>query len=283
MDRTWIWASVGFVLLLVAVAVIGIRLTAPAVRVVVLPNRGETPKPNPLRIIPAGVFVMGSDEGGIDEQPKRRVFLSAYLIHQFEVTQGQYAEFVKATGHRSPQIRKGMTDERPADNIESFNHPNQPVVRVSWEDADAFCRWRGMRLPTEAEWERAARGTDGREWPWGAERPGPVPPANVFGEEDGSAYTAIIGSHPHDISPDGLYDMAGNVREWVADWYEELYYRQAPLQNPTGPDRGEMKALRGGSWNDAALSGRTTARAKMFPDYRDSTIGFRCAKTHEVG
>jgi len=283
MDRIWVWASVGFALLLVAVAVGAIRLTAPDVRAVVLPNRDETPKPNPLRVIPAGLFVMGSDDAGIDEQPKRRIFLSAYLIHQFEVTQAQYAPFVKATGHRSPQIRKGMTGERPADNIESFNHPNQPVVRVSWEDADAFCRWRGMRLPTEAEWERAARGTDEREWPWGAQRPGLAHPANVFGEEDGSVYTSMVGRYPADISPDGLHDMTGNAREWVVDWYEELYGRTAPLQNPAGPDRGEMKSLRGGSWNDAAISGRTTARSKMFPGYRDTTIGFRCAVSETAG
>jgi len=281
MNRIWIWASVGFVLLLVAVAVMAIRVTAPPVRVVVFPK--SEPKPNPLRIIPAGVFVMGSDDGGIDEQPERRVFLSAYLIQQFEVTQGQYAEFVTVTGQRSPSIRKGMTGERRADNIESFNHPNQPVVRVSWNDANAFCQWRGMRLPTEAEWERAARGTDGREWPWGFERPGPVPLANVSGDEDGGVYTAIVGTYPADLSPDGLYDMTGNAREWVADWYEELYYREAPLQNPAGPDRGEMRTLRGGSWNDGALWGRTTARSKMFPDYRDTTIGFRCAKGHEAG
>ncbi len=227
--------------------------------------------------IPAGEFVMGSDDGAIDEKPVRRVYLDAYEIHQFEVTQAQYEPFVQATGHRSPLTRKGMSGrERPADGIQNFAHPDQPVVRVSWFDADAYCRWAGLRLPTEAEWEKAARGLDARPWPWEGDRKSGV--ANFIGGEDQAVYTATVGTFESDQSPFGLYDMAGNGREWVADWYSELYYTRAPADNPTGPKSGDFKALRGSSWNDSPLSGRTTSRMKMLPDYRDTTIGFRCAR-----
>ena len=233
-------------------------------------SASEIPKSNPMIMIPEGEFTMGTLEGAYDEKPQRTVFLDVYQINQFEVTQFHYAEFVKATGHRSPLSRY-------VKNIGSLNHPNQPAVYVSWEDADDYCRWRGERLPTEAEWEKAARGTHGSMWPWSNESKPTF--ANFMGEEDRSLYTSIVGSYEKDKSAFGLYDMAGNAREWVQDWYEEQYYQHAPLRNPMGPDQGDMKTLRGGSWNDSPLAGRTTARMKMFPDYRDTTVGFRCAKS----
>jgi formylglycine-generating enzyme len=233
-------------------------------------SSSEMPKPNPMIVVPKGEFIMGTFEGAFDEKPPRSVFLDTYQINQYEVTQYYYAEFVKATGHRSPLSRY-------VKNIESLNHPNQPAVYVSWEDAESYCRWRGERLPTEAEWEKAARGMRGSVWPWSNE----LKPifANFMGDEDRGIYTMIVGSYEKDKSPFGLYDMAGNAREWVHDWYEEQYYQHAPSRNPMGPDRGDMKTMRGSSWNDSPLAGRTTARMKMFPDYRDTTVGFRCAKT----
>ena len=222
--------------------------------------------------IPAGEFIMGSLEGGFDEKPVRNVYLDAYEINQYEVSQFHYSEFVKATNHRSP-LSRYVTD------IDSFNDQNQPVVYVSWDDVEAFCRWRGERLPTEAEWEKAARGLQGSTWPWKGDHQSGF--ANFRGSEDGAAYTALIGFFEKDKSPYGLYDMAGNVREWVQDWYEEQYYKEAPSRNPKGPERGDVKVLRGGSWNDSFLTGRTSARLKMVPDYRDTTIGFRCAKSVE--
>ncbi|MGB3941482.1 MAG: formylglycine-generating enzyme family protein [Candidatus Manganitrophaceae bacterium] len=274
MDKIFIRAWILFVLFLCLIAIVAIRATNPK------EEAGETalqrvkssspPKENPMILVPAGEFSMGSEEGGFDEKPIRQVYLDAFEINQYEITQSDYLEFVRATRHRSPLSRY-------LKNIESFNDQNQPVVYVAWEDADTYCRWRGWRLPTEAEWEKAARGGEGGVWPWGNEQK-PVF-ANFLGEEDQSQYTAIVGSYQSDKSPYGIYDMAGNVREWVEDWYEEQYYRHAPFRNPSGPVEGKMKAMRGGSWNDSPLSGRATARMKMFPDYRDTTVGFRCAKT----
>lgn len=274
MDKLFIKAWLVFIAALALAAIAGINLTGHKDEEgsVSLQRVGTTdmPKSNPMITIPKGEFIMGSLEGAIDEKPRRTVSLEAYQINQYEVTQFDYAEFVKATRHRSPLSRY-------VKNIQSFNHPNQPVVYVTWEDADGYCRWRGERLPTEAEWEKAARGLQGATWPW----PGELNPvfANFIGKEDKNNYTAIVGSYEKDKSPFGLYDMSGNVREWVQDWYEEQYYQRAPSQNPKGPDTGDMKAMRGSSWNDSPLTGRTTSRMKMFPDYRDTTVGFRCAKS----
>jgi formylglycine-generating enzyme required for sulfatase activity len=273
MDKLFIKAWLVFVAFLALAAIAGINLTAHKEEEgsVSLQRVGSTdmPKSNPMITIPKGEFIMGSLDGAIDEKPRRTVYLDAYQINQYEVTQFHYAEFVKATRHRSALSRY-------VKNIESFNHPNQPVVYVSWEDADRYCRWRGEHLPTEAEWEKAARGLQGATWPWPGELNAVF--ANFRGDEDKSNYTSIVGSYEKDKSPFGLYDMSGNAREWVQDWYEEQYYQRAPSQNPKGPDSGDMKAMRGSSWNDSSLMGRTTSRMKMFPDYRDITVGFRCAK-----
>jgi formylglycine-generating enzyme required for sulfatase activity len=277
MDRLFIRAWLLFVLGLVAVAVVGIRLTAPeATPEPAAVHTGTPPKENLLILIPAGEFSMGSEEGAYDEKPIRPVFLNAYQIQQYEVTQAQYAEFVRATGHRSPLMKKGMMGESPMPNMERFGNPNQPVVRVSWDDAGAYCQWKGMRLPTEAEWEKGARGEQPLSWPWGNDYQ--AGSGNFLGGEDGAVHTRVVGSYPQDRSPYGLYDMAGNAREWVQDGYEEAYYQHAPAQNPHGPLQGDLKVLRGASWNDSHISGRTSARMKMFPDYRDTSIGFRCAR-----
>ncbi len=272
MDKLFIKSWFIFVGVLSLIAYAGIRLTAPKEDTSIPLKSSGVPVANPMILIPAGEFIMGSDEGGRNERPVRSVFLDAYEISQFEITQSEYGEFVKATRHRSPLSRY-------VKNIERFNDANQPVVYVNWLDAEAFCKWRGQRLPTEAEWEKAAKGTENTTWPWG-EEPTPVY-ANFLGKDDGSPYTMFVGSFKKDQSPYQVHDMAGNVQEWVSDWYDPLYYETGPTKNPKGPDTGEMKTLRGGSWNDSYLSGRASARINMVPDYRDTTVGFRCARSIE--
>jgi formylglycine-generating enzyme required for sulfatase activity len=233
-------------------------------------------------LIPAGEFVMGSTGGGLDEEPERRVFLDGFYIDPYEVTFAQYYAFVTATGHRKPRLAGYLALE--AGELYLLMKPSNPVVGVSWHDARDYCDWKGKRLPTEAEWEKAARGTDGRKWPWGDKEEPAY--ANLVGPEDGFRYLSPVGAFGRDMSPYGVYDMAGNAMEWTADWYQEDYYRTAPARNPKGPETGEFsvgpdrkgfKVIRGTSWNDSVQRGRTAVRFKAFPEYRDVTIGFRCA------
>ena len=220
--------------------------------------------------IPAGYFVLGTTAGGYDEQPQRRIFLNAYAIDRYEVTNHQYQAFVTATGHRKPG-----PPSRYAKNMARLRGANQPIVYVSWEDADAYCRWKGRRLPTELEWEKAMRGSDGRLWPWGNTIN--VRASNWSDQTDGFEVTAPVGSFRLDTSPYDVMDGAGNVMEWVADWYKETAYQEAAERNPTGPEQGVYKVLRGGGYTTTGMDVRITSRNKMVPDFRDETIGFRCA------
>jgi formylglycine-generating enzyme required for sulfatase activity len=173
-------------------------------------------------LIPAGEFIMGSPEGegDDDEHPQHNVFLNAFYIDKYEVTNAQYKQFMDATGHKAP----GYWDN------ERVNQPNQPVVGVTWHDAVAYARWAGKRLPTEAEWEKAARGIDGRKYPWGNEWDG-----SKWSSGSGSVVyksAAPVGSFPEGTSSYGVMDMAGNVWEWCADWYDEAYYsRRLPTKS----------------------------------------------------
>jgi formylglycine-generating enzyme required for sulfatase activity len=232
--------------------------------------------------VPGGEFDMGADDANAaeDEKPKHKVTLDTFLIGKHEVTNAQYQMFVKATGHRSPE---NCCD--PKYNIWKGNEPlggtdELPVINVSWDDAVAFCKWTGSRLPTEAEWEKAARGTDGRTYPWGNEPPSgnranySFDPVSMW---DGPASLAKKDQYEYGRSPFGAFEMAGNVWEWVQDWYDENYYKGSPAKNPKGPDKGEARVIRGASWRNTADMLRAANRNKHAPTERRVYIGFRCA------
>jgi len=233
------------------------------------PAREITGKDDALMVlVPAGEFFMGSDKIG-DERPKHQVSLDAFYIDRYEVTTARYAKFLEATGRKQPLF---WNQGRQA------AHRDYPVVGVDWDDADAYCRWAGKRLPTEAEWEKAARGTDGRLYPWGNEEP--TPRHANFGKADWKGYSTLmpVGSFEAGKSPYGIYDMAGNVWEWVADWYAPQYYATSPARNPRGASNGDNKVLRGGSWNNVPLMLRSTGRNWSPPADRPLYVGFRCAQ-----
>jgi formylglycine-generating enzyme required for sulfatase activity len=236
----------------------------------------DLPIPEKMVPIPAGPFIRGTEKGGFDEQPQQTLYLSGFLIDKYEVTNSQYAAFVAATGHR-----KSGPPSRYAKNMSRMRGVNQPVVYVSWDDAVAYCAWKGKRLPTEAEWEKAMRGTDGRLWPWGTVE---IPhAANWARVDDGHEVSAAVGAVKSDVSPFGVMDGAGNVMEWVDDWYQENAYREASKSDPQSPDYGTFRVIRGAGYASSGSDLRITSRNKMVPDFRDETIGFRCAKDMKNG
>jgi formylglycine-generating enzyme required for sulfatase activity len=234
-----------------------------------------------------GVFRMGSDEGDPGEQPSHLVRLDPYFIDETEVTNGQYASCAEA-GACSPPRSSGATYHPTYYGDPAFD--DYPVIFVSWYDAEAFCQWRGGRLPTEAEWEKGA-GYDPIQaiklrFPWGdafsgdqvnfCDRNCPLERRDPTAD-DGHRDTAPVGSYPGGRSPVGLYEMAGNVMEWVSDWYDPRYYRISTDINPLGPLQGEFKALRGGSWLSAEEGLQVTVRGSYDPTVARANLGFRCA------
>ncbi len=236
--------------------------------------------PVPMITISAGEFLMGSPEGvgRQDERPQRVVYLEAFGIDQVEVTNERYMAFVKATGHRTPPNPYGTG---PLISVTGIEH--LPVVQTTWYDAKAYCTWAKKRLPTEAEWEKAARGTDGRIYPWGNEPP-TTKRANFDREWEDEKTLHPVGSMPDGDSPYGVKDMAGNVREWVSDWYDADYYKDAPKSNPPGPDKkGVVRSIRGGSWHSPASDITTTARGRGGFALQTHGTGFRCARSFDNG
>ena len=215
-------------------------------------------------LVSAGQFWMGSDDGEDDEKPRHRVILDGFYIDKYEVTNALYQKFMSVTGRAAPEYW----------NDSKFNGPKQPVVGASWHDADAYCTWAKKRLPTEAEWERAARGTDGRKYPWVGEWDA----SRANSTESGRGKTVDVGSYPNGVSPAGALDMAGNVWEWVADWYDKDYYKRGSDRNLGGPTTGTYRVLRGGSWNLNPINLRAAYRFHNSPDARNDFIGFRCAR-----
>ena len=217
-----------------------------------------------------------------DEFPGTLVMLDNYWIDIYEVTNEKYLEFVKATGHSPALDASCATDGCRDGNLwegESFPRMirKQPVTQVNWHDAQAYCKWRGKRLPTEAEWEKAARGPSGSLYPWGGGSP--KGRANYNRKWNGNYTMTNVGSYSKGASIYGLHDMAGNVWEWVDDWYNRTYYTHGTKNNPKGYTEGEFKSLRGGSWVNFPDSLRSSFRRWSRPDVRFNDTGFRCAKS----
>jgi formylglycine-generating enzyme required for sulfatase activity len=223
-----------------------------------------------MALVPAGTFNMGNAMGDADEAPVHQVYVDAFLMDKYQVSVGYYARFLDATSHDAPPEWSIMN--RP-------QHQNRPVANVDWADANAYCHWVGKRLPTEAEWEKAARGTDGRTYPWGNEHPTKFY-ANMSQEHwNNHGALSPVGAFEEGKSPYGIYGMAGNVWEWVSDWYAPDYYKNSPRQNPAGPSMGSHKVIRGGSWGSGPENLRSSERETHVPSFRGYGTGFRCAKT----
>ena len=258
-------------------------------------------EPSPRKIpgmvyIPAGEFIMGSNDYD-GEKPEHKVYLSAYYIDKYEVTNAEYKKCVSAGKCKKPHATRWYFNSKYA---------NHPVVYVDWYQVKTYCKWKGKRLPTEAEWEKAARGTKERKYPWGDSWDknkcnwwkGPKKQGMAMDwerETRPSSFLDIlfndlidiftagrgtlpVGSFLDGASPYGVQDMAGNVWEWVSDWYDENYYQSSPWGNPKGPDGGEDHVLRGGSWDGLIPDYfRASARLRLNPDSRNVSLGFRCA------
>lgn len=234
----------------------------------------------PMVFVPAGPFPMGvpygDRDGGRDEYPRHEVFVDQFYIDKFEVTNGRYAQFVNATGHRAPHNPTDPTRTLWQGAAITDSLADRPVVNVDWYDAAAYCKWAGKRLPTEAEWEKAAKGTSDRRFPWGNVEPAPKH-LNYNQKWIGEKTLMPVGSYDAGKSPFGVYDMAGNVWEWVNDWYDARYYEKSPPKNPQGPDTGRQKVIRGGGWQNETPTVRIFTRVGSDPTIRNESTGFRCA------
>jgi formylglycine-generating enzyme required for sulfatase activity len=218
--------------------------------------------------VPAGVFLMGSaatdKDAADDEKPQHKITLEGYWIDKTEVTNVMYKKCVDS----------GSCGKPGCSHYGDSQYDDHPVVCVDWSLANAYCKWVGGRLPTEAEWEKAARGTDGRIYPWGND-----PPSNeLFNYDNNIRGTTVVGNFPKGASPYGLLDMAGNVWEWVNDWYGEMYYWNSPRSKPQGPSYGRTRVMRGGSWDYRSWFARSASRSGVNPVISSDNHGFRCVR-----
>ena len=248
-----------------------------------------------LLYVPAGEFIMGSDNGDDDndEKPIHTVYLDAFWIDQTDVTNAMFQKFVDATGYKTDAEKQGSgyvydlkvqqwDDSKDADwqhlrgpdsNLNGLD--DHPAVQVSWNDATAYCQWAGRRLPIEAEWEKAARGIDGRIYPWGSQ----MPDSSRLNYNMNVKNTTSVGKYPDGASLYGALDMVGNVWQWTQDWYTDTYYINSPSRNPTGPTSGNKRVLRGSSWLNDAAHVRASVRHSDGASGRGNDYGFRCVRS----
>ena len=225
-------------------------------------------QPEGMVVIPAGEFLMGAEDGLQDARPIHRVYLSSYWFDKYEVTNAQYRQCIEGGGCTPPKDRQAFDDPQRL---------QRPVTNITWNQARSYCQWQGKRLPTEAEWEKAARGTDGRRYPWGNN--GNVIRNRVRNGEvsAGSNGTEPAGLQASTVSAYGVFDLIGSVSQWVKDWYAEDFYQASPARDPQGPLRGSFRVLRGGEWNEKPPDLRASYRGWDEMTYWGPTLGVRCA------
>jgi formylglycine-generating enzyme required for sulfatase activity len=233
-----------------------------------LAQRGIAP-PEGMVVIPAGEFWMGAEDGLKDARPLHRVYLSSYWLDKYEVTNARYRQCVEGGGCTPPKDRQVFDD---------LEHAQYPVTNITWNQARSFCQWQGGRLPTEAEWEKAARGTDGRRYPWGND--GDIVKRRARNGEVTAGIGGIepVGRQAASSSPYGVFDLIGNASQWVKDWYAEDFYQISPARDPQGPLRGSFRVLRGGAWNEAPSNLQASYRGWDEVTYWGPTLGVRCAE-----
>jgi formylglycine-generating enzyme required for sulfatase activity len=240
--------------------------------------RAFPPDNAPMQFVSAGDFKMGSDDAdkdaNSDERPQHTVYLDAFWMDKFEVTNALYKKCVDAGKCTPPSQTKSYTRASYFGNLQ---YDNYPVIYVDWNQARTYCEWAGKRLPTEAEWEKAARGTDGRIYPWVGEFDGTK--LNFWDSNPRPGDTTRVGAYLSNSSFYGIMDLAGNVLEWVADWFSEKYYASSPRNSPTGPSVGTFRVLRGGSWGNERRYMRAAFRIWDTPTLSNIFYGFRCARS----
>jgi formylglycine-generating enzyme required for sulfatase activity len=270
---------------IIVLVIIGLALaTAFAVETPPLSIKGRDGAP--MMLVPAGTFLMGSKEGdgADDEHPIHEVYLDNFYIDKYEVSVKRYSHFLNKTEHPNPREAKkdlwGPNARSDSwEKVDLKRDAQKPIVDIDWYSARSYCEWAGKRLPTEAEWEKAARGNDGRTYPWGSGRPVPHI-ANFKNWVIRPVYSHklySIDSFERGKSPYGVYNMGGNVAEWVADWYAPNYYKVSPTKNPQGPSKGERKIYRGGSFSGQFWEMRAALRRALPPEFAYQK-GIRCAK-----
>ena len=262
--------------ILIAILTVSVVLGLNNIQAEAIPESYEQMKRDSVEMvhIKADKFLMGSklDEGRPDERPQRNIFLNGYSIDMHEVSNQRYLYFIQKTERKEPpnSYSDGLLSKEPGIK-------NLPVVQVTWYDAVDYCRWTGKRLPTEAEWEKAARGKHGNTYPWGSEL---MSNKSVNFDKDWEGIKTLwpVDGYPESSSVYGIKNMSGNVREWVSDWYAPDYYQNAPTKNPPGPQTGILKVIKGGSWHSFKSDIRPASRGKGGFALKTDGIGFRCAK-----